>query len=164
MAQALARERFVTQEVCEQHWPRFVQYFKAQEWKRASILKVLMWDENCIPEHKYVDYHIEELNQGYAPLPHLTIDLQALPEFSLRECWATLTLPFDVMGGMFFVATACHASKTVREHWERRLTRNIIWYITDLSALSLTLERLEMPTVIADEADETKAEASMPAP
>ncbi len=143
IASELVHLRFTSEEVIDQHNQKFEDYLKASEWRRASILKVLLWDEGIINETKYIDYHIEHLNQGFAPLLNLDIDLLSLPDFNLRECWATLSLPFDFLGSTFLVASTCYLSSSMRDHWERRLTRNIIWYITDLSSLSLTLEKLE---------------------
>ncbi len=61
-----------------------------------------------------------------------------------------MSLPFDLLEGVFFVASCSYLSKVVVAHWEKRLCRDIVWYIVDLSSLTMTLERLEKDTQEAE--------------
>ena len=90
--------------------------------KRASILKILTWDMEGVEEKVILDYQIEEFNLGFCSLLSFQIEREALPEFTLKECWATMSVPFDSLSGMFFVSTASYLSREVRKHWEKRLT------------------------------------------
>ncbi len=111
--------------------------------KRASILKILTWDMEGVEEKVILDYQIEEFNLGFCSLLSFQIEREALPEFTLKECWATMSVPFDSLSGMFFVSTASYLSREVRKHWEKRLTPNIVWFLSDLSSLTRTLENME---------------------
>ena len=61
-----------------------------------------------------------------------------------------MSLPFDLMEGVFFVASCHYLSKEVINHWEKRLCRDIVWFIVDLSSLTITLENLEKEAEISE--------------
>ena len=68
-----------------------------------------------------------------------------------------MSLPFDLPEGVFFLASCSYLSKVVVAHWEKRLCRDIVWYIVDLSSLTMTLERLAKETQEPDAENEESA-------
>ena len=143
IGEELLRVRLVEPEMVEQAKARMAGHFEKGEIKNACLLKILIWDLKLVEEKKVLDHQIEEYNLGYCNITNYEIDRNELPEFKLRECWASMSLPFDFLAEVFFVATAHYLSKEVISHWEKRLCRDIAWFVADLSSLTLTLENLE---------------------
>lgn len=139
----LVRRKLADEEMIEQAQPLLEKYLEDGEIKRACLLKILIWDLELIEEKNVLDFHIEEFHLGYCNTANYRIDREALPDFKLNECWATMSIPVDFNSGVFFVATCNYLSSAVIEHWEMRLTPKIFWYLTDLTTLTRTLENLE---------------------
>ncbi len=157
LGESLVKLRLAEEEMIgKQGLPALRKYLDQGDIKRASLLKILSWDLNLINEKLIIDHHIEDYNLGHCNLSNYVIDQSLLANFTLNECWATMSLPFDLLEGMFFVASCNYLSKVVVAHWEKRLCRDIIWYIVDLSSLTMNLERLEK------EAQEPEAENEEP--
>ncbi len=143
IGEELVRRKLTNEEMIEQAQPLLEKYLEEGEIKRACLLKILIWDLELIEEKNVLDYHIEEFHLGYCNTTNYKIDREALPDFKLNECWATMSIPVDFNSGVFFVATCNYLSSAVMEHWEMRLTPKIFWYLTDLTTLTRTLEDLE---------------------
>ncbi len=113
------------------------------EFNNASILKTLIHDLKTLDESKLLDFGVEEYDFGLIDLTR--IKLQSLRhinvDFSL--CWATLTIPFDLVEGTHFVATCHYMSEPVVEHWNNILDCNIIWYGTTFSSMHHGLETVK---------------------
>ncbi len=143
MGEELVRRKLAQPEMIEQAAPLLEKYLKEGEIKRASLLKILIWDLELLEEKKILDFHIDEHHLGFCNITNYNIDRESLPDFKLGECWATMSIPLDFISDVFFVATANYLSPAVIEHWEKRLTPNIFWYVADLTILTRTLESLE---------------------
>ncbi len=143
MGEELIRLRLSKSEMVDQAKTQMAAYIDQGEIKNACLLKILTWDLKLVEEKKILDYQIEEFNLGFCDITNYKIDRNELPEFRLRECWASMALPFDFLAEVFFVATAHYLSSEVIAHWENRLCRDIVWFVADLSSLTLALETLE---------------------
>ena len=147
LGESLVKFRLAEEEmIAEQGLPTLRKYLDQGNIKQASLLKILSWDLNLVNEKMIIDHHIEDYSLGHCNLSNYEIDQSLLSNFTLNECWATMSLPFDLLEGVFFVASCSYLSKVVVAHWEKRLCRDIVWYIVDLSSLTMTLERLEKET------------------
>ena len=143
MGEEFIRLRLSKSEIVDQAKTQMAAYLEQGEIRNACLLKILTWDLKLVEEKKILDYQIEEFNLGFCNITNYKIDRNELPEFRLRECWASMSLPFDFLAEVFFVATAHYLSSEVIAHWENRLCRDIVWFVADLSSLTLTLETLE---------------------
>lgn len=143
MCDELIRLRLVESEMVDQAKTQMANHLERGEIKNACLLKILIWDLKLVEEKKVLDYQIEKFNLGFCDITNYDIDRDELPEFKLRECWASMSLPIDFMSEVFFVATAHYLSSDVISHWENRLCRDIVWFVADLSSLTLALETLE---------------------
>ena len=143
LGKELVRRRLAHEQMIEEAMPIFNDFIAKDAIKRASILKIISWDLDLIEEKSVLDYQIDHCNLGYCNLVNYQIDRDNLPHFTLEECWGTMTLPFDFMAGVFFVATSSYLSPDALEHWGKRLSREIVWFVSDLSTLTLTLEEME---------------------
>ncbi len=159
LGESLVKLRLAKEEsIAEQGLPTLRKHLDQDNIKRASLLKIMSWDLNLINEKEVIDHHIEDYNLGYCDLGNYNIDQSLLANFTFNECWATMSLPFDLLEGVFFVASCSYLSKVVVTHWEKRLCRDIVWFIIDLSSLTMTLERLEKDSLEPDaEKDEPES-------
>lgn len=143
LADNLVKMKLVSMELKEAAIPKVKEHLVRGEIKRASLLKILSWDMQEIEEKIVLDHLVEEHNLGYCNLLNYEIQRDRLPTFRISECWATMSLPIDFLEGLFFVTTTHYPSEEARKHWEKRLNREIIWMISDLSSMTMTLEKLE---------------------
>ncbi|MGJ3243821.1 MAG: hypothetical protein ACFE0O_12835 [Opitutales bacterium] len=143
LADSLVKNRLCTLDDTEEAMPQLKQHLLDGNIKQASLLKILCWDLKRMNEGDVLDFLVDEHRLGYCNPANYTVDRSALPPFKLEECWATMALPFDQVQGVFFVATAHYLSEAVRDHWVKRLRPDIIWFASDLSALSMGLDELE---------------------
>jgi len=147
IGQWLFKKNWVESDALEDAQRRFSEYMTDKDVRQGSILKILSWEMELVREPDYLLDQIHFENLGYCDLNHYKIAKEIFSEFSLRECWATLTLPFDFSANTFYVATCYYHSETTRQHWEQRLRRNIVWYACDLSTLTINLEQMVAPPV-----------------
>ncbi len=144
LGESLVKQRLAEEEMITKHGlPALREHLNQDNIKRACLLKILTWDLNLLNENKIIDHHVEDYNLGYCNLSSYEMDKSLLANFTLKECWATMSLPFDLLNGVFFVASCNYLSKEVVSHWEKRLCRDIVWFIIDLSSLTMILEKLE---------------------
>ncbi len=139
----LVKAKIIDLETKEKAVPFLKEQLVKGEIKRASLLKILSWDMKVFEEKVILDHQIEEYNLGYCNLVNYTVRRESLPTFRTNECWASMSIPVDFLEGVFFVATCHYLSVAAREHWEKRLDREIIWLISDLSSMTMTLEKIE---------------------
>jgi hypothetical protein len=110
-------------------------------------------------EEKQLLYHlVEDMNLGYCNLINYQVQRERLPTFRVSECWASMSVPIDFLEGLFFVTTAHYLSDEARKHWEKRLNREIVWMISDISSMTMTLEKMEKIEAkeLADEEEKRK--------
>lgn len=139
----LVRHKLITLETKEKAMPALKEFLMKGEVKRASLLKMLCWDLKEMEEKEVLDLQIEESNLGFCNLNHYTLKRDKLPPFKTSECWATMSVPVDFLEGVFFVATCNFLCPEVRDHWTRRLNLEIVWMLSDISGMTMTLEKLE---------------------
>ena len=156
LGEALVRMKLVSLETKEKAIPLMKRHLVKGEIKRASLLKILSWDMNELEEKEVLDHLVEESNLGYCNLLNYTIQRDRLPTFRVSECWASMSIPIDFLEGLFFVTTAHYLSEESRKHWERRLNREIVWMISDLSSMTMTLEKMEKIEAKEREEEEEK--------
>jgi len=143
IGEALIKAKLADQEMIDNALLLFNDYVERNELKLACLIKILSWDLKVIDETTILDHLVENHNLGYCLIKSYNIIRENLPDFTINECWATMTLPFDVMEGVFFVTTTNYLSLDVVEHWQKRLSPKIIWYVSDLSSLTIQLETIE---------------------
>ncbi len=152
----LVKLKLVSLEVKEKAVPILKQYLLKGEVKRSSLLKILCWDMSELEEKEVLDHLIEEHTLGYCNLANYEVQRDRLPMFRANECWATMSIPLDFMEGVFFVATCHYLSSAVKEHWEKRLNRDIVWMISDLSGMTMCLEKIEKMEAREQEEEEER--------
>lgn len=118
----------------------------AQNVKEASLLRILMWELDMLKESDLINFLVDQHEIGLANMgfySYLEVEEGEEPLYSLEDCWATWTVPFDQENGFYFLATAYYLSQPVIDMWEEKLGGKILWFATELGGLSTLLENAE---------------------
>jgi len=122
---------------------RFMATIQAGEMKHASILNSLVYELKVLDENKVINYIVDEHEIGLVDLSFY--ELQSLKKIDVDPdlCWATSTVPFDLVEGTYLLATCYYLSAPVIKQWEQVLDGKVIWYVTSCVSMTRALERLE---------------------
>lgn len=127
----------------------FIERARAKDLKRASLLRILIYDNQTLKEDQLLDYQIEKFPVGALMFDNYRLDDVILLQQPLELLRASWTVPFDFQDGRWFVATAYYLSDVVRSFWEERLDGRITWYVTNLNQVESLLDELESRTAEA---------------
>lgn len=133
---------------------KFIEHLRDGNLAHASILRVLLYELQSLDEKALIDYQLAELRLGAVPLERYQLSEVLLSGFVLEECMATWSIPIDLMGEVYCVASAYYLSGFVREFWESKLGRNIIWYVAPCAQLESLFEQLLARREAGDEEGE----------
>ncbi|MEX0326367.1 MAG: hypothetical protein AB3N33_09805 [Puniceicoccaceae bacterium] len=138
----------------------FIEMARAKDIKRASLLRVLVYDMQSLKEESLLDYQLENYPVGAVMLENYKIDEELLEQESLELMRASWTLPIDKVNGRWFLATAYYMSDIVRDFWEERLEGRVSWYVSSLSQMEAVFEsRAEQEAAAAVEAEPVESKA-----
>lgn len=121
----------------------FIERARAKDLRRASLLRILVFENQSIQEDHLLDYQLEHYPVGAVQLENYQMD----PEFIMQQPYellrASWTLPLDCVQGRWFLATAYYLSEPARNFWEERLDGRINWYICPLGPFEAKFEELQ---------------------
>ena len=120
----------------------FIEFARAKDLKRASILRVLIYDNQTLREESLLDYQLEHYPVGAVMLENYSIDEGLLESHPLELMRASWTVPIDHVHGRWFLATAYYMSDIVRNFWEERLDGRVTWFISALGQMEMLFESL----------------------
>jgi len=118
----------------------FIERARAKDLKRASLLRILVFDNQTLKEERLLDYQLERYPVGAVMLDNYQIDPVLLQQQSHELMQASWTLPFDYQDHRWFIATSYYMSDIVRNFWEEQLEGRITWYITTLNQIESVLD------------------------
>lgn len=133
---------------------KFMDSIQASDLKRASILSILLHDLKKVDEAKLLDYLAEEEKLGLIDLNYMEMNSLRPMNIDISLCWASSTVPFDCVEGIYMLATGYYMSAPVIKHWEELLEGKILWYGTTVGSLGRALERIEEIHEAEDAAEE----------
>jgi hypothetical protein len=120
----------------------FIERARAQDLKRASLLRILVFDNQTLKEERLLDHLIEHHPVGAVMLENYSLDPVLLSQHPLELMHASWTLPLDYVNERWFMATAYYLSDVVRKFWEDRMEGRITWYATSLNQLEMVFDQL----------------------
>lgn len=120
----------------------FIGLARAKDIRRASLLRIMIYDHQSLAEESLLDYQLENYPVGAVMLENYDIDEELFEDIPLELMRASWTLPIDRVGNRWFLASAYYMSDIVRKFWEERLDGRINWYISSLSQLELQYEAM----------------------
>ncbi|TVP78505.1 MAG: hypothetical protein EA353_08155 [Puniceicoccaceae bacterium] len=154
LGSALVDKELVSNSDVEEANVKFMDAIQSTDYKRASILSSLLFDLKKLEEAKLIDYQIEEARLGFVDLDYMEVTSLRPMNVDISLCWASSTLPFDLVEGIYLVATCYYLSAPVVKYWEDLLPGPVLWYGTTMTSLSRALGRVEE----IHEAEDTAAE------
>jgi hypothetical protein len=95
----------------------FIELARAKDLKRASLLRILIYDNQSLNEEGLLDHLIEEHHIGAVLLENYQLDEVLLVQQPLEIMRASWTLPLDYANNRWFLATAYYLSDIVRKFW-----------------------------------------------
>ena len=138
----------------------FIELARAKDLKRASLLRVLIYENQTLKEESLLDYQLEHYPVGAVLLENYKLSEELLATQPLDLMRASWVLPFDQVQGRWFLATAYYMSDVVRKFWEERLESRISWYISPLTQMEAVFEqRAQMAAEESLVAENTVSEA-----
>lgn len=116
---------------------------------RLSLLSILIREKESLSEGKLMEYLVEEEGLGLIDVRNMEVPEELTAITNRADCWATWTVPFDMVEDTRYLATAYYMSPAVRKHWEDKISGNIVWFAAPLDTIADYLE--------TQEAEEAKA-------
>jgi hypothetical protein len=121
----------------------FIQRARERDLKRASLLRILIFDNQTLREEDLLDHQLAEFPVGAVMLDNYNLDDVLLGQHPAEFLRASWTVPIDFVNNRWFLATAYYMSDIVRTFWEERLDGRVAWNISPLNQIEAVLERIE---------------------
>ncbi len=141
LGSALVEHNLVKFEDLEAANDRLLEHVGAGEFRKASLLGILVGEKKVLREEEVLHAVMEEHALGVADLRHYDVPEAVRKGLDLGMCWATWTVPYEKEEDFWFVASAYYLSPAVRTHWEKHLGGPILWQATSMDIISDVLER-----------------------
>ncbi len=139
----------------------FAELARAKDLKRASLLRILIYDQQTLREEALLDYQLEHFPVGAVLFENYAVSEALLAGQPLELMHASWTAPIDRVQDRWFVATAYYLSDVVRKFWEELLGGRVTWYISPMGQLELLFEQ-EEARLAAERAAAPEAATSNP--
>ncbi|MBC2607775.1 hypothetical protein [Pelagicoccus albus] len=110
---------------------------------RISLLSILTGEIQSLQETKLIEYLVEEEGLGIIDVRNMEIPEEVSTITNYDECWATWTVPFDLVEDTSYIATAYYMSPAVRAFWEQKISGHIVWFAAPQETISGYLETRE---------------------
>lgn len=111
--------------------------------QRISLLSILVNEKQSVAEQTVIERVIEDDGIGLIDVRNIDVPEELVAITNRDECWATWTVPFDMVEDTRYVATAYYLSPAVRSYWEDKTTGKIVWFVAPLHTITEYLEALE---------------------
>ena len=129
----------------------FISRAREKDLKRASLLRILIFDSQTLKEESLLDHQLEHHPVGAVMLENYNIDEVLLLQQPLEFMRASWTMPIDFVNDRWFVATAYYLSDPVRKFWEERLEGRISWFVSSLNQFEAIFTELEAKQAVEPE-------------
>ncbi|MEM9158549.1 MAG: hypothetical protein AAGB46_05820 [Verrucomicrobiota bacterium] len=111
--------------------------------QQISLLSILASEKQKLDENKLFEHLIEEESLGIIDVRNIEIPEELRSVFNTGECWATWTVPFDLVEDTRYLATAYYLSPVVRQYWEDKVQGKVVWFAASLESITDFLEKYE---------------------
>jgi len=132
----------------------FIQFARDKDIKRASLLRILVFDNQTLKEESLIDHQLENFPVGALLLENYAIDDVLLNQHPLELMQASWTVPVDFRNNRWFLASAYYMSDVVRKFWEERLEKRITWHVTTLNQIESVLDEYAIRLEEANEEED----------
>ena len=143
LGSALVDKKFVTVGDLEEANGRFMEAVQNSELQKASILSILVNELEKIDEGRLIEAQVDDDKLGLVDLSFLKLQSLRKMEVDFDACWASWTVPFDLVDGTYLLASCYHLSAPVKKFWEELLKGKIIWYVSSVRSIMNAFSQLE---------------------
>jgi len=146
----LLEKKLVTPEQLDAANEKFLDNIEKGDVRRAGILHVLLFDMQVLNEDAFLEATVEKYGLSLMDLHGCQFRKFAELQPDPAACWATWTVPFDLVDDFCMLATLMYPSPPVVKFWQEKLAgKNLLWYATSVRSFQLAMERLEQLKVEA---------------
>ncbi len=110
---------------------------------QVSLLSILISEKQALDENALLESLVEEHGLGLIDVRDVDLADDVKASLDSKVCWATLTVPFDQIEDMTYLATSFYLSPAVRTYWEERVEGDIVWFATSLESVTGFLENFD---------------------
>jgi len=107
---------------------------------RLSLLAILINEKQSLSQNRLMEHLVEDEGLGIIDIRKIDIPEDLCKSTALADCWATWTVPFDLVEKTPYVATAYFLSPVVRSFWEEKFSGEVVWFAAPLETISDYLE------------------------
>jgi hypothetical protein len=158
LGSALVEKNLITTEYLEAANEKLLECLQNGDFKRASLLKILLYEMECLDEEAIIEYQVENYSLGLVDLTNYTLAKLVDMGVDYEACLATWSLPYDKVENFYLVATAYYLSQPVIKFWEEQLKGPVIWYCCSLGCITSAFDWLEGANAEPVEKIEVKSE------
>ena len=140
----LLEKKLITSDQLDTANEKLLDHLDKGDLRRASILHVLIFEMQALSEEAYLESVVEKF--GLAPMDLHAFQFKKLSDLALdfTACWATWTIPFDIVEDFYLIATVLYPSPQVVKFWQDKYSgKNLIWYALTLRSFQSAMEKLE---------------------
>jgi len=154
---ALVDKKLVSVDQLETANEKLLEHIQNGDLRRANILHILLFEMQVLNEDAYLDAVVEQHGVGLIDLHGCQFRTFLDLKFDLTLCWATWTVPFDLVDDFYLMATAFYPSQPAVKFWDEKYggSGHVQWYATSVKSLLGALERLEQ---LKDESERASAQ------
>lgn len=139
----LVQARLVTSSQIDEANELFVTRLRGGGVRDASLLRVLLYDQQVLSENALIGHQLESGQVGGLHLDSYQVQDEVVKTVNLAECAATWTLPIDHWHGTTILATAYYLSDFVRSFWEEQIEGAVSWMVCPFGDLDAFIEARE---------------------
>jgi len=140
----LLEKKLITTEQLETANEKLLENVEKGELRRANILHVLIFEMQVLNDDAYLEAVVEKHGLSLMDLHGCQFKKFADLHTDFAACWATWTVPFDLVEDFYMLATAFYPSPPAVKFWtEKYAGKNILWYATPVRSFQAAMERLE---------------------
>ncbi len=140
----LLEKQLVTPEQLDEANEKFLANIEQGDARRASLLHTLMFEMQVLKEDAFLEATIEKCALGLIDLHGCQFRKHADLQPDPSACWATWTLPFDVVDDFYMLASLMYPSPAVVKFWQEKFAgKNLVWYATSVRSFQSAMEKLE---------------------
>jgi len=140
----LLEKKLITSEQLDAANEKLLDNITAGDIRRASILPILLFEMQVLNEDAYLEAAVEKSGLGLMDLHACQFRKFADLQPDLTACWATWTVPFDIVDDFCLLATVFFASPPAQKFWQDKYAgKNLLWYATSVRSFQSAMDKLE---------------------
>jgi hypothetical protein len=140
----LLEKQIITAEQLNTANEKLVENMELGDIRRASILHILIFEMQVLNEDAYLEALVEKSGLGLIDLHACQFRKFAELQPDSAACWATWTIPFDLLEDFVLLATIAIPGAPAQKFWQDKYAgKNLLWYVTSNRSFHGAMEKLE---------------------